>query len=105
LTERVAKERDDKPDNVKDASKDTAKKILAATQRAPDRPKSRFLSGGIMQLDILGSAESFTLTMSRLPGVKFSVLSGTSHERQVHLLRNPNSSPRTGGRGGPNDDE
>jgi hypothetical protein len=29
------------------------------------------LAGGIMQLDILGSAESFTITATRLPGASF----------------------------------
>ena len=38
-----------------------------------------------MELDILGSAESFALTVSRLPGGKFSVRSGTSQIETVIL--------------------
>jgi len=42
-------------------------------------------AGGIMGLDILGSAESLTLTASRLPEGKFSVRSGTSQIDTVIL--------------------
>jgi hypothetical protein len=38
-----------------------------------------------MELDNLGSAESFTPTVSRLPGGKFSVRSGTSQIETVIL--------------------
>jgi hypothetical protein len=38
-----------------------------------------------MELDNLGSAESFTLTVSRLPEGKFSVRSGTSQIETVIL--------------------
>jgi hypothetical protein len=38
-----------------------------------------------MELDILGSAESFALTVSRLPEGKFSVRSGTSQIETVIL--------------------
>ncbi len=38
-----------------------------------------------MELDNLGSAESFTITASRLPGGKFSVRSGTSQIETVIL--------------------
>jgi hypothetical protein len=38
-----------------------------------------------MELDILGSAESFTLAVSRLPLRKFSVRSGTSQIETVIL--------------------
>ena len=38
-----------------------------------------------MELDNLGSAESFTLTVSRLPGGQFSVRSGTSQIETVIL--------------------
>ena len=38
-----------------------------------------------MELDNLGSAESFTLTATRLPGGKFSVRSGTSQIETVIL--------------------
>ena len=40
---------------------------------------------GIMEFDILGSAENFTLTVSRLPEGKFSVRSGTSQIETVIL--------------------
>jgi hypothetical protein len=36
-----------------------------------------------MELNKLGSAESFTLTVSRLPEGKFSVRSGTSNIKTV----------------------
>jgi hypothetical protein len=42
-------------------------------------------AGGIMELDNDGSAESFTPTVSRLPGGKFSVRSGTSQIDTVIL--------------------
>ena len=38
-----------------------------------------------MELDNLGSAESFTITAARLPGGKFSVRSGTSQIETVIL--------------------
>ena len=38
-----------------------------------------------MELDNLGSAESFTLTANRPPGGKFSVRSGTSQIETVIL--------------------
>jgi hypothetical protein len=39
----------------------------------------------MMELDILGSAESFAPTVSRLPGGKFSIRSGTSQIETVIL--------------------
>jgi hypothetical protein len=42
-------------------------------------------NGGLMELDNLGSAESFAITASRLPGGKFLVRSGTSKIETVIL--------------------
>ena len=42
-------------------------------------------AGGIMEIDILGSADSLTSTVTRLPEGKFSVRSGTSQIDTVIL--------------------
>ena len=51
---------------------------------------------GIMELDNLGPVESFTLTITRLPGGKFSVRSGTSTIETLNSGRSGARAPNSG---------
>jgi hypothetical protein len=68
------------PSSARSASIALRAAVMAASSPGAITPLG---SPILMELDNLGSAESFTITASRLPGGKFSVRSASSKHRRL----------------------